>query len=493
MFLTLARFFTYVSFFSVVIVLTGTFFPFIGGKYYFFRTMVSAAVVCLLFWWAFEASAGTFETHVARLFRDPLVIAVSLFVFSYVLASVLAYDPHSAFWSNYERGEGGFQMIHYYLFFLLLCLLFQRREEWRFVFAMMLVAGVSMVLYGVLGTADFACMQANRLAGEQNAAAGCPQFGFITPYAGSSLEDSPRGLWAMLRAGRFQGSLGNPAYVAPYLIFSMFYAAWLWYESSKKAHQTVFYGLLILFFAVFFVFSQTRGSFLGLAVAFFVALLYLFIIQPRSRMKFFLLILGVIVVALGVGVRSYCHALKNNSPEAPETALCRISNISVQEQTFQTRSWTWGSAIEGWKDRPLLGWGPENFSAVFDKHFDPRHFIPGRNTETWFDRAHSVLFDYLAETGIVGLLSYLSIFVVFCYLFIQRIMLRSDRHSHTKAEKQTLQPFAQALLVAVPVAYGVQGLALFDVLPIYLNLFLFLAFSRMLFSSLSSHYAERRA
>jgi hypothetical protein len=40
-----------------------------------------------------------------------------------------------------------------------------------------------------------------------------------------------------------------------------------------------------------------------------------------------------------------------------------------------------------------------------------------------------------------------------------------------------LSPFVSALLIAVPVAYLVQGIVLFDVLVIYLNVFLFLAFA----------------
>ena len=57
-----------------------------------------------------------------------------------------------------------------------------------------------MIVYGILGNYSVA--------------------GFIGPYAGST---APTGWWQPLINGRFEGSLGNPAYVDPYLIFSMFY------------------------------------------------------------------------------------------------------------------------------------------------------------------------------------------------------------------------------------------------------------------------------
>jgi O-antigen ligase len=128
--------------------------------------------------------------------------------------------------------------------------------------------------------------------------------------------------------------------------------------------------------------------------------------------------------------------------------------------TAQTRFWTWGSAWKGFLDRPIFGWGPENFTRVFDKYFDTRHYNPNQSTETWFDRAHSVVFDYLAETGIVGLAAYLGLITL---LVITALSL-------------PYAPLLVAFAVALPVAYFVQGLVLFDVLATYLNLFLVAAF-----------------
>ena len=139
---------------------------------------------------------------------------------------------------------------------------------------------------------------------------------------------------------------------------------------------------------------------------------------------------------------------------------------------------TWGSAWRGFLDRPLLGWGPENFSAVFDKYFDPRHFVPGEQSQTWFDRAHSVFFDYLATTGIVGLLSYLGMFAVFFWQFFKRARLRERSSAGALDTRRVVQ---NGLLFALPVAYLVQGAALFDVLPIFINLMLLFGFAVFLF------------
>ena len=131
--------------------------------------------------------------------------------------------------------------------------------------------------------------------------------------------------------------------------------------------------------------------------------------------------------------------------------------LSFSDATAQTRFWVWGEAWQGFLERPLLGWGPENFTAVYDAHFNPNFFVPGQNTETWFDRAHSVFFDYLSETGIVGFLSYLGIFVVFVWEFFK-----------THRRKAASASFSRGIVLAIPVAYLGQGIAIFDVFPMYL-------------------------
>jgi hypothetical protein len=493
MLLKASKVFLHISLLSVVIVMTSTFFPFIGGKDYFFRFSVELALVFAVLWWAFEAEDGALMRRFRNIVKKPLFIAVSAFVLAVLLASAFAYDPHAAFWSNYERGEGGFQMLHYYIFFTLLVFLFDKREDWRMFFKTALVSSVLMILYGVFADSGWAS-------------------NFISQYQGGG---GPTGWWQRLVGGRFQGSLGNPAYVAPYLIFSIFYTMYLWGTSkfSNKWISGALYGCLAAIFFFFFMISGTKGAFVGLGVAVYASLVLLGYLErkyrwfslgsiailtvvggmlvqhktsafvqalPGGRM-FDLPVGGLLLVGFGVAAIALAALIEFAREKkvlwkvlGVLTALFVIvmffgggSKImsKLSDQTTNTRFWTWGSAWKGFVERPILGWGPENFSPVFDKYFDPRHYIPGQNTETWFDRAHSIYFDYLAETGILGFLSYLSIFFVVLWGLIKSIF----RNAHS--------PFAKSLLVGLPLGYLVQGVAIFDVLPMYINLFLFFAFA----------------
>ncbi len=440
----LSRVLLYASVFCVIIVTNSTLFPFIVGKYVFFRGIVDLALISFLLGVIFSKNEWeALRARARRVLRHPLFIAVSIFTFVFLLASLFAYDAGAAFWSNFERGDGGLQVLHFYVFFTLLLLLFRNESEWKKIFTLSLIASGLVILYGIAASLQ------------------------INPFIG------PEGF-----CNRVAGSLGNPAYFAPYLMFMMFYALWLWFSKKQNPLRNTLFVLILAVLMFFFLLSQTRGTFLGLGLAVIIALLFLSFSLPKGKWKNVSVILAGISIILAALAFAFRH---ENIPLVPFCeSSSRLLDLSVSDQTAQTRLWTWGSAIKGWQERPILGWGPENFGVVFDKYFDPRHFSPNQNSETWFDRAHSVYFDYLTETGIVGLLSFLGIFAVF---FLQFWKYRRDIITHHHPRGALLA----ALLLAIPVGYLGQGVALFDVLPIYLNVFLFLGFAVHLFLEIRHH------
>jgi O-antigen ligase len=261
-------------------------------------------------------------------------------------------------------------------------------------------------------------------------------------------------------------------------MFGMAYALFLWLQRrfKNKALETLLYSLLLISFSFFFLISQTRGAFLGLLAAIFCFLVYMTIThKPARKWTGGILLLAV----MGMGL---LFSL-GQTPAIQKLPIGRLFNVGFTEQTAQTRFWTWNTAWQGFKDRPLFGWGPENFSTVFDLHFDQRHFNPKASSETWFDRAHSVLFDYLAETGFFGILSFVSLFVVFYLQFFGFKIFREVEGSKADTHRENfhLSPWAWGLIAVVPIGYLVQGLILFDVLPIYINLFFFLALASFIF------------
>jgi len=91
----------------------------------------------------------------------------------------------------------------------------------------------------------------------------------------------------------------------------------------------------------------------------------------------------------------------------------------VQEQYIESstgaRILVWQGGLEAFKERPLFGWGPENFERAFQGHFNNRLFEDEFIGEVWFDRAHNVIVDTLVTTGLVGVLAHLAVAAVFVW------------------------------------------------------------------------------
>jgi len=71
--------------------------------------------------------------------------------------------------------------------------------------------------------------------------------------------------------------------------------------------------------------------------------------------------------------------------------------------SFTNRLHAWEVSWQASLDRPLFGWGLENYDNAFQAHFQPKFEDTAGSTET-LDRAHNFIFDYLIFTGWLGLI-----------------------------------------------------------------------------------------
>jgi len=443
-----AKFFSLLPLVGIAIVTPSTMFPFIVGKYVWFRTVIDIALILFCLGLLLnKQGAKDMYRRLAELFRKPLVIAVTIFVAVFLLAGFFGVRPLYSFWSNFERGEGGLQMLHFWSFFILLLTLFRTEEDWKRVLKWALAGGVLMAVYGFFAAFD------------------------VQGFLGARFKEFGSSF-------RFQGSIGNPAYVATYSIFMMFYVGYLLLKKSAsqlKSASGIFLWILLAFFLAVFLLAATRGGFVGLGVSLLAVLAYVGFKHKRIRkMSVGIAVLFVILVALLVGFRN--TDMVKNIPGS------RLLDLSVTSKTFQDRMIMWETAWNGFLERPVLGWGPENFLLVFDQHFNTEYYTPEEGFGAWFDRAHNIYLDYLVSTGIVGLLSFLAIFATFYVQFFRYSGKTDVIQKNGRVNKRVL--LENGLFFGLLFAYLVQGIVLFDVSPIYMNIFLFLALSVWKFGDL---------
>lgn len=83
------------------------------------------------------------------------------------------------------------------------------------------------------------------------------------------------------------------------------------------------------------------------------------------------------------------------------------SALNLLGPTIQDRAWAWEAAIDSWKANPLIGRGPNTF-ALFAHEYSPFSERSNLTFLDYRDDPHSVPLFFLASTGILGALGYIS-------------------------------------------------------------------------------------
>ena len=211
---------------------------------------------------------------------------------------------------------------------------------------------------------------------------------------------------------RLDGTFGNASYLAIYMLFHVFITAFLLVKWRGAIWMKYVYGAIIILQLVILYFTATRGALLGLVGGVFLSTLLISIFEKQNKQnrKIAIGVLIAVVALIGIFfVAKNTRFINNNQ------VLGRLSSISLEEGA--TRFKIWNIAWQGVKERPILGWGQENFNFVFNKYYNSSLF----DQEPWFDRVHNIFFDWLIAGGILGFLAYFSIPILILFYLWRRL------------------------------------------------------------------------
>jgi len=409
-----------------------TFYPFILGKTVFFRGLVEIALFLSLIYLIVKLfSSGEVSKIKTNFFKNRLFVIFSLFAFSAVLSTIFAVDKYTAFWGTLERGGGLFGFLHYFIF-LILAVIFFKKNDWLIFFKISLIVGLIVIFYGFL------------------------QYFNVGKF--------PFSLETANRPGSF---VGNPSFLSAYLFF-VIASAVLVFSLTKILFWRAFSIFLVLASIVMFFLAATRGALLGFAVGVIILLIYyaFFFKKSKKIRNFSICLLAVLILVLSVFWFTRLAPFWRDVPGLNRFA--GVSSLIPKDGSVQTRLVTWQISWEAFKEKPIFGWGPDNYLIAWDKYYNFKLATYG---ETWLDRAHNQLLDVLVMQGIFGLLVYLAFFgFIFYLLFFKRILGRAS-------------PFLGAVLIA----YFVQNIFLFDEISSYI---LFIAVIGFLISVSESKQEE---
>lgn len=339
------------------------YFPFITGKAFAFRIIVELIAIA---WLVLAVKDPAYRPA-----RSWIMWAFGIFVGVMGLATIFGENPLRSFWSNFERMEGFVTLLHLLALFFVLVSFVRTEKLWRNLFSTSVVVSVC--------TGFYVLMQMGGLLGA------------YTPGM------------------RLSATFGNPSYLAVYLLIHVFITAWLLYQ-SRQTFMKVLFGCAMALQLFSLYQTATRGSILGVVGGFLLTALLIALFgkaHPRVR-RVSMGIVALIVLTVGI-----LFSVRGTDFVKKSPVLSRFATISVTETTTESRLILWKDiAWEGFKERPILGWGQDNFIHVFGKYYEPKMY----RQEPWFDRAHNVFLDWLVAGGALGLLSYLALFFVGVFL-----------------------------------------------------------------------------
>jgi len=418
--------------FTPLIVTNSTLFPFIFGKTVFIRTAVAI-------FWIFFAVLIFYSSKTANVIsqtklklinaaKNPLFIFASFFVLLMFFSVIFSVNPYRAFFGDIERGEGYLGMLCFFGFFIASLLVFNKRD-WFIFFKLSLLTGGILFFYGLYQYADYT---------------------------------------------RMQSFIGNPAFLGTYFLFIIFAASIILF-SDKNRWWRLFACLSALMAIAGVFLTQTRGTIVGLVLGVAFAIFYFAIKGKGVRFrKINVQKISISLVLLGILFLGVFIATKDNAVWQKIPGINRFTALSYDDSSFQTRLIAAGVSLDAVNpsknslERFLIGWGPENFSVAYNKHYNPEYL---KYEGLWFDRAHNKLFDVLVMNGILGLLAYLGMWFAILYLiFRPKTRANTDNHS------SETNGYLYASILFFSVAYFVQNLFLFDQISTYIPFFGFLAF-----------------
>lgn len=411
------------------------------GKTIIFRIILSILIFFFVYQTAFRKDISLFKNPKSKAVR--LILGILALLFSLLLLStIFSAERHFSFWGNPLRG-GGFLNFAFYIIFAILIFLTVKGRDWKKIWDFSILIGILTAVFGI-----------------------CQYFKLFPSFIVS------------IDIG-IASTMGASGLFALYLSFLFFLALPLGLE-EKSTLKKIYYFLAVLLFIFGIFISSARAVYLGVIIGIF---FFLFFYPVRSlssngvypkkiaRLK----ILAGCFLILAVLITYYFNVFPTPPNFIKDNALSnrifsyltfRLSLKTALVDLTQTRFSAWKVGLGAITEKPILGWGPENFSVGFDKYYDPT--LPQIAT-LWWDRAHNFLIEYAATSGIPFLIAYLLLVGVLLWQL-------------QKIKKRDTNIMAHGIQAAF-IAYLVANFFSFDGFDSYLLFFLLVGYCLHLISS----------
>jgi putative inorganic carbon (hco3(-)) transporter len=332
-----------------------------------------------------------------------------LFFISQLLSTLFSIDPHTSLYGYYSRFYGGLLSIISCLA-LYFALVSNGERNWlEKIIKTSLFSGLLVSAYGI-----------------------AEHFGI------------DKNIWVQDVQRRVFSTLGQPNWLAAYLDVLLIASLSL-FLFIKNPKQKKLLGFVFFNYYLCLLYTKSKSGFLGFSfgLLFFLLIFLSFEIKKVSQgfkkivSPLFFPAVVVIGLSLFVGTPfspSLPSVLAGTVEKIKEGGLGAELMVDQQAETSnlnitpsgEIRKIVWQGAVDLWKQKPIFGTGVETFAYSYYWVRPAKHNL----TSEWdflYNKAHNEYLNFAATSGTVGLLSYLSIIVVFFYFSLKKIYTRKEK------------------------------------------------------------------
>lgn len=322
------------------------------------------------------------------------------FLISQVISTIFSLHTRTSWFGYYTRFNGGLLSTITYIVLFYAFISNINKNQLKAIFSSLLLAALLISLYAI------------------------PEHFDHSPSCWLITQKFDANCWSENNNPRYRvfATFGQPNWLAAFLIAIIpLNISQLLQE--KKLTNRLYLLLILLASSTTLLFTKSRSGLLGLAIGLgFYALLKI-LINKKQWLTSFLQLSGVgtimIVLALVFGTPftpSFSDLVSNKQTVAAPTTEISEGGTPSEE----IRKIVWQGAIKVWKRYPIFGSGVETFAYSYYLDRPVAHNLVSE-WDFLYNKAHNELLNLLANSGLVGLISYLSLIIVVFYLGIKNL------------------------------------------------------------------------
>jgi len=385
----------------------GVYKPFTFGRFIMFMFLLAVLILGVIFTRKLKSYS--------RWYKNPIVWILLAWLLFTIISAIFGENLVRSFWGTVSRSTGILFLLGLSAFLLAIITVVTSRSNWIKIFSAMSWVGGLVALHAVSQKFDLSLV-------------------FIINYG-----------------DRMGGLLGNPLFLAQFLLLTIFLTMYFWTQSTSWVKWLYGLSFVLQFLAILLTIS--RAPVIALLIGLIIwASGYLFIcrghnylqsaVNWRNIWKWIVgSITGLIVILVGfiyIGV--------------PIVSFQRLINFTLTSTSIKSRWEMWQILWEAFTHKPWLGYGIENVRSAFVAFYQPAGLS---FSETIIDRAHNLFLDQLIINGAIGLIllvSLLGVLLIVLWRHFKKVYKRKKTNSAILAWS----------LITTLVCYVIANLTSFD-------------------------------